>query len=68
MKIKTFLYNIINEILTPIRERRKELAKDPKAIFDILFEGTDKARSVASANLSKLKEVMGIDYRSYFNR
>lgn len=68
MKIKTFLYNIINEILTPVRERRKELAKDPKAIFDILFEGTDKARSVASANLSKLKEVMGIDYRSYFNR
>jgi tryptophanyl-tRNA synthetase len=68
MKIKGFLYNILNEILTPIRERRKELSKDPKAIFDILFEGTDKARKVASENLSKIKSAMGIDYRSYFNK
>lgn len=68
MKIKGFLYNILNEILTPIRERRKVLASDPKAIFDILFAGTDKARKVASENLSKIKSAMGIDYRSYFKK
>lgn len=67
MKIKGFLFNILNEILTPIRERRKELSKNPKAIFDILFEGTDKARKVAKANLDKVKSAMGIDYRTYFN-
>lgn len=68
MKIKKFLYEILNEILTPIREKRKEIAKDPKAVFDILFEGTDKARVKAQENLAKLKQTMGIDYRSYFNK
>lgn len=68
MKIKNFLFNILNETLTPIREKRKELAKNPEAIFEILFKGTDKAKAVANANLEKLKTAMGINYRDYFNK
>lgn len=68
MKIKTFLFKILNHILTPIRERRKELAKHPDKVFDILFKGTDEARRVAAFNLQQLKKAMGIDYRSYFNK
>ena len=63
VKIKNFLYQILNEILTPIRERRKELAKDKEKIMQILFAGSDKARAVAAKNLAKLKTVMGINYR-----
>ncbi len=62
MKIKKFLNNIMQELLQPIRERRKELEKNPKAIFEILKKGTEKARSVAHKNLIKLKTDMGINY------
>ncbi len=68
MKIKNFLFNILNEILTPIREKRKELAKNPEVIFEILFKGTDKAKAVANENLEKLKTAMGINYREFFNK
>lgn len=62
MKIKRFLNNILQELVAPIRERRKELAKNPDAIFEILRKGTKKARAVAKENLIKLKTNMGINY------
>ena len=62
--IKNFLYEILNEILTPIREKRKELEKNKKAIYEMLFEGSDKARLYANETLKKVKQAMGIDYRS----
>lgn len=62
MKIKKFLNNILQELITPIRERRKELEKNPKVIFDMLKVGTEKARKVAYSNLIKLKTAIGINY------
>ncbi|MBR2969693.1 MAG: tryptophan--tRNA ligase [Clostridia bacterium] len=62
MKIKKFLNNILQDIITPIRERRKELEKDPDTIFDILRRGTAKARKVAYENLLRLKTAIGINY------
>lgn len=62
MKIKKFLNNILQEVIAPVRERRKELEKDPTAVFDILRKGTEKARRVAYENLIKLKTSMGINY------
>ncbi len=63
VKIKNFLFEILNELLTPIRERRKEFAKDKDKVLQMLFDGSDKARKVASENLDKLKSAMGINYR-----
>ena len=62
MKIKKFLNEILQELLAPIRERRKEFAKNPDAIMKILYDGTMKARKVAHENLIKLKTSMGINY------
>ena len=62
MKIKKFLNNIIQDLIAPIRERRKELEKNPEYIFDVLKNGTQKAREVAKENLTKLKTFMGINY------
>ena len=62
MKIKKFLNEILQELLAPIRERRKELAKDPDSIMKILYDGTMKARDVAQKNIIKLKTSMGINY------
>ena len=64
MKIKRFLNDILQEILEPIRNRRKEFAKNPKKVFEILFKGSDEAQKVANENLKILKQAMGIDYRN----
>ena len=45
-----------------IRERRKELENQPESVFEILRNGTEKARSVAKENPIKLKTQMGINY------
>ena len=63
VKIKNFLFEVLNETLTPIREKRKGLEQDREEIMRILFKGSDKARAVASENLKKLKSAMGINYR-----
>lgn len=62
MKIKKFLNSILQDLIAPIRERRKELEKNPNKIFEILKEGTAKARRIAYANLIKFKTKMGINY------
>lgn len=62
VKIKKFLNNILQDLIAPIRERRKELEKDPEAVFEILRKGTEKARVAAKENLLKLKTAMGINY------
>ena len=64
VKIKLFLNNILQELLKPIRERRKELEKDPQAVYEILFKDSDEANEVANATLEKMKSAMGIDYRN----
>lgn len=62
VKIKMFLYNILEELLGPIRMKREELAKNPEKIYQILKDGTNKARMVAKENIKKFKHAMQIDY------
>lgn len=46
----------------PIRERRAELAKHPKNVWDIVKDGTDKARKTAQATMEKVREAMKLNY------
>ncbi len=62
VKIKKFLYNVLNEILTPIRKRRQELEENMDYVYEILQKGTNEARVVAKKNLEKFKKAMQIDY------
>ena len=62
VKIKNFLFNILNELLTPIREKREDLAKNPEFIYDILKKGTNEAREVAKENIKEFKRAMKINY------
>ena len=64
MKIKGLLFNILNEILTPIRERRAKLSEDRNAILQMLFDGSNKARKTVQSTLTKVKTAMGINYRN----
>jgi len=62
MKVKKFLYAILEEELEPIRARRKEYEKNIPAVYDILKKGTEKAIAEASATLSEVKAAMRINY------
>ncbi len=62
VKIKKFLNNIIQAELEPIRARRAEFEKDLPAVYDMLKQGSDAARSVAAETLSKVRRAMKIDY------
>lgn len=62
MKIKKYLFEVLNKQLTPIRERRLELAKDPEAVMQILAEGSEKARAAAEGTMQEVRQAMGINY------
>ena len=62
MKVKKFLAAIMQEELEPIRERRKEFAKDIPAIYEILRKGCEVAREAAAQTLSEVRRAMKINY------
>ena len=62
VKIKRFLINVLQSELKPIYERRLELAKNTDAVYEILKNGTQKAKAKAAATLAKVRHSMQIDY------
>lgn len=58
MKIKKYLFEVLDNKFKGIRERRIELAADKAQIIKILKEGTLKANEVSQATLSKMKRAM----------
>lgn len=62
VKVKKFLNNILQEVLEPMRIRRKELEKDIPAVYDILKKGSEAARQAAAQTLSEVKSAMRINY------
>ena len=62
MKVKKLLNSVLQEELEPIRQRRTELEKDIPKIYEILFEGSNKARKVAARTLHEVKAAMRINY------
>lgn len=62
VKVKKFLYAVMEDVLTPIRERRKEYEKDIPAVMEILRQGSIKAEAKAAATLNRVKQSMRINY------
>lgn len=62
VKVKRFLAQVLNEVLDPIREKRKELESNIPYVYNILKEGTEYAKKVASQTLIKVKKAMKINY------
>lgn len=62
MKVKKFLAAIMQEELTPIRERRREFEKDIPAVYEMLKKGCEAAREVAAQTMSEVRQAMKIDY------
>ncbi|MEQ1344050.1 tryptophan--tRNA ligase [Acinetobacter sp. ABJ_C4_1] len=58
--VKKRLEGVLKELITPIRERREELAKDPDYIMDVLRQGTDKCRIITQQTLDEVKDGLGL--------
>lgn len=62
IEVKEKLFNALNELLTPIREKRREFEGKDELLDQILKEGTAKAREVAKETMSKVRSAMKINY------
>ncbi len=64
VKVKKFLYAVLEEILAPIRERRAQYEKDIKGVYSILEKGSAVARETAEKTLDSVRQSMKINYFS----
>lgn len=62
MKCKKFLYAVLEDVLTPIRERRKYYEERLDEVYNILYQGSLKANETANDTLKKVKSAMKINY------
>ena len=62
VKIKKFLYHILDELLTPIREKRQELENNMEYVYEVLEKGSKEARLVAKENMKEFKKALRINY------
>lgn len=62
VKIKKFLFEVLEELLAPIREKRHDFEGRIDEVYEILLEGSKNARKVAAQTLSEVKNAMKINY------
>ena len=62
MMIKNFLAAVLNDILEPMRVRRKQYEQNIPAIYEMLKKGCEDARAAAGATLAEVRKAMKINY------
>ena len=62
VKIKKFLIAVLEELLAPIRARRKEWEQNIEGVYKILEEGSAVARATAAQTLHEVRDAMRINY------
>lgn len=60
VKIKVFLYNVLEELIAPIRQKRASLSGKEDELLKLLSEGTRVAREHAAATVKRVKKAMGL--------
>ena len=59
---KKFLFNIMEEMLQPIREKRAMYEQNIPQVYEILRKGSEVARAEAAKTLADVRKAMKIDY------
>lgn len=62
VKIKKFLANVLNDVLTPIRERRAIYENNIEAVYKMLEEGSKKACAKSEEVLARVRKAIGVEY------
>jgi tryptophanyl-tRNA synthetase len=63
VEVKMKLAAALNAYLDPIRERRAAVLARPDQLKEILFEGSKRARAIASVTMDRVRDAMKIAYR-----
>ena len=63
VEVKKSLAKNINLFLEPIRERRSQLKKNRGEIFDIIMDGSTRARKLAKENIDRIKDSMKNNFK-----
>lgn len=59
---KANLAGVLNRFLEPIRQRRSGFEQRSPLVWEILEEGTKKARAIGHETLAQVKKAMGLSY------
>jgi len=62
IECKTPLINSVVEELGPMQERIAKYQSDPNLIQEIIFEGSERARTVAKETMEDVRDAMGLSY------
>lgn len=60
--VKRRLAEVVEAVLAPIRERRRQLSKDADHVMRILRDGTERGRAVAQRTVAEVRDAMRLDY------
>lgn len=60
--VKKRLTEVLENVISPIREKRKILEKNPDYVKKVLSAGTKKAQKIAKEVINKVREAVKIDY------
>ncbi|HNW71838.1 MAG TPA: tryptophan--tRNA ligase [Candidatus Paceibacterota bacterium] len=59
-KMKELLIEDLEKFISPMRERRKELSKDIPKVIEILKEGSERAKKIASTKMDEVRDKIGV--------
>ena len=62
VKIKRYLNEVLEGVLSPIRERRAQYEQNMDYVYQVLREGSEKANIIANQTLEEVQDAMGINY------
>ena len=60
-ELKEALIEDVIAFITPLREKRKKLAKNPEQVINLLRTGAEKAKKSAKLKMQEVRERVGID-------
>lgn len=58
---KDILVEKMKDFITPLRERRNEIEKDPEYVLQMLREGGEEARSIAEETMKRVRKNVGLE-------
>src|SRR5271165_6840289 len=64
IECKSWVADALVNILNPMQERRKKYEDNPRLAWDILEEGSARARDIAGSTMDEVRSSMGLDYGS----
>ena len=62
VEVKTKLAKALNAHLEPMRARRAEILAKPSALREILYDGSQKARAIASETMARVRGAVKLRY------